>query len=71
MKGLRIGHPHYGVSPGRKSIPPEHADFMRRRVGYLATFSASDTPLIDLLANAYLWGLADATETLSPRGDPK
>jgi hypothetical protein len=56
------GYPYYEQGHGHESVTKAQADFLRRRVGSLATFQCASTPLIDLLANAYLWGLQDAVE---------
>ena len=56
------GFPYYEQGHGRETVTRAQADYLRRRVGSLATFQCSSTPLIDLLANAYLWGLQDAVE---------
>jgi hypothetical protein len=49
------------------AVTKEQADFVRTRIAPLIDWRAAETTLGDLLANAYLWGLEDATEFLSAR----
>lgn len=45
------------------AVTTAQAEFMRGRVAELLSYSdTSSRPLIDLLANAYLFGLEDAVE---------
>ena len=60
------GHPYYTLAPGNQAVSLEQRDFMRRRIGGLLNYADLTTrPMIDLLANAYLFGLEDATEHLT------
>jgi len=55
----------YYVLGGQIPVSREALDFCRRRVGGLTAWGGVSTrPLIDLLANAYVLGLADAAEAL-------
>ena len=62
------GHPFYRLT-GMVQVTAEQRDFMRRRIGGLLSFSTGSTPLIDLLANAYMIGVEDAVATIARRAD--
>lgn len=54
----------YQVTDGQRA-------FMHRRVGGLLGWSElAQRPLLDLLANAYAFGLADAAEVIGRRAKP-
>lgn len=52
-------------------VPKALVDLARRRVGGLVSFDQSRRSLRDILANAYLIGMADAMEVLNETVDRK
>ena len=61
------GYPYYALSPRAEHVPPEMWDLCKRRTGALASFDNAHRSVRDLLANAYILGLIDASDALEGR----
>lgn len=62
-----LAYPYYELEPHPSwKIPKEIVDLARRRTGGLLSYRQASRPLYDILANAYLLGVADSIDILFP-----